>query len=234
MILQTWGDVFTSSFQNLSAGVVDFLPRLLFAILIFVLGWVVGAVLGRIVAQVIRTLKIDAVLRNAGVEDFLRKAGFTLDSGHFVGSLIKWFVVVVFLIATFDLLGLKDVNTFLREVVLLYIPRLIVAVFVLLAAAVIGEALKNVVTGAAKTAGVKTSNLLGSITRWAIWIFAILTALFQLGVAAPLVQTLFTGLVIAISLAVGLSFGLGGQKAAADYIETLKKELSHHNDQGPV
>ena len=116
-------------------------------------------------------------------------------------------------------------NVFLQEVVLLYLPQVIVAVLILLVAAVIAELARNLVTGAAKAANMLSANLLGSVAKWAIWIFAVLAALNQLGVATAFVQTLFTGVIVALSLGFGLAFGLGGQQAAASYLERLRGEV---------
>ncbi len=226
MLLQTWGDVLVRSFQDLGMGVISFLPNVVVAIVIFLAGWVVGALLGKVVARVVDALRIDDALRSAGIEEVLHRAGFKLDSGIFVGALVKWFVIVSFLVASFDVLGLSQVNIFLQQVVLLYLPQVIVAVLMLLVAGVVAEASQNIVGGAARAAGVSSANFLGSITKWSIWIFAILTALYQLGVAAPFVQTLFTGIVVAASVAFGLSFGLGGQEAAGRFIDRLRKEIA--------
>ena len=102
-------------------------------------------------------------------------------------------------------------------------------VLVILVAVVIASAMQRVVVGAAMAAGVRSANFLGSVTKWAIWIFAVLMALFQLGIAAPFVQTLFTGFIVALSLAFGLSFGLGGQQAAASFIEKMRDEIKSHH-----
>ena len=188
--------------------------------------WAGGAFVGKLVEQLFKAIRVDIALRKAGVEEILNKGGLLLNSGKFVGALIKWFVVVVFLIAAFNVLGLVQVTMFLEQVVLGYLPNVIVAVLILLVAVVIAETIQKIVSSSARAAGVRQSNLLGSIAKWAIWIFAILTALFQLGIAAPFIQTIFTGAVVAISLALGLSFGLGGQDAAASYIEKVKGEIS--------
>ncbi|OHB05633.1 MAG: hypothetical protein A3A26_02515 [Candidatus Zambryskibacteria bacterium RIFCSPLOWO2_01_FULL_47_14] len=225
MLLNTWSEVLTLSFQNLWVGVVNFVPNLIVAIVILVLGWLIGALLGRAIAQVFRSLKIDDALRRAGLESFLRRGGVNLDSGAFIGALVKWFVVVMFLIAAFDVLGLVQVNLFLQEVVLGYLPRVLAAALVLLVAGVIGDVTGRVVVTAARTAGVHSAHFAGAIAKWAIWIFAILVALSQLGIAAAFSQTLFTGIVIAISLALGLSFGLGGQEAAGRFLERLRSEM---------
>ena len=229
MVLNTWREVLTASFQNLWVGVINFVPNLVIAIVIVILGWLVGALLGRAVAQVFRSLRVDDGLRRAGFDTFLRRGGVALDSGAFIGGLVKWFIVVVFLIAAFDILGLAQVNLFLQEVVLAYLPRVLVAALVLLVAGVIGDATERVVVAAAKTADVKSAHFAGSIAKWAIWVFAILVALSQLGIAAAFSQTLFTGIVIAVSLAIGLSFGLGGQEAAGRFIDKLRSDMRGHN-----
>jgi small-conductance mechanosensitive channel len=231
MLLNTWGEVLTLSFQNLWVGVVNFVPNLVIALVILVIGWLIGALLGRAVAQVFRSLRIDEALRRAGFESFLSRGGVRLDSGAFIGALVKWFVIVMFLVAAFDVLGLTQVNLFLKEVVLAYLPRVIAAALVLLVAGVIGDVVSRTVVAAAKTAGVSSAHFAGAVAKWAIWIFAILVALSHLGIAAAFSQTLFTGIVIAISLALGLSFGLGGQQAAEGFVNRLRGEMKGHHNQ---
>ncbi len=223
MILKTWSEVLTQSFQDLWMGVANFVPNLVVAIIIFIAGWVVGSLLGRVVSQIIKSLKVDNALRSAGSEALLNRAGFRLNAGRFVGGLVKWFVIVVFLVASFDVLGLSQVNDFLQQVVLLYLPQVIVAVLILLVAALIADAMQSVVVGSAKAAELKSAQFLGNVTKWAIWVFAVLMALYQLGVAAAFVQTLFTGFVVALALATGLSFGLGGKEAASRILDRMVK-----------
>lgn len=226
MLISTWGDVLNRSFQDLWYGVVSFVPNLVVAIIIVILGWLIGALFGRAIWQVFKSLRVDEALRRAGFESFLRRGGMSLDSGAFIGGLVKWFIIVVFLVAAFNVLGLDQVTLFLQQVVIAYLPRVIVAALVLLVGGVVGDVTERVVVTAARTAEVRSAHFAGSIAKWAIWIFAILVALSQLGIAAAFSQTLFTGVVIAISLALGLSFGLGGQDAAARFIERLRSEMS--------
>lgn len=226
MILNTWLEVLQQSFQNLLSGVVSFIPNLIVAVVIFIIGWLIGSILARVVEQVIRAIKVDNALRSAGVEDVLGRAGLSLNAGGFLGALVKWFIIVVFLVAALEVLGLTQVNVFLQEVVLLYLPQVIVAVLILLVAAVVAEVMRRVVIGSAKAAGLVSAHFLGAVTQWSIWVFAALTALGQLGVATPFVQTLFTGIVVAVSLAFGLAFGLGGQDAAARFLEKMRQEIS--------
>jgi hypothetical protein len=212
-------------------GIVSFVPNLIIAIIILVLGWLIGALFGRAIWQIFRSLRVDEALRRAGFESFLRRGGLNLDSGAFIGGLVKWFIILVFLVAALNVLGLTQVNLFLQQVVLAYIPRVIVAAIILLVGGVLGDIVDRVVVTAARTAEISSAHFVGTIAKWSIWIFTILVALSQLGIAAAFSQTLFTGIVIAISLALGLSFGLGGQEAAARFIEKVRGELSEgkHN-----
>jgi hypothetical protein len=225
MVFTTWADVLSQSFQNLFYGLVAFIPNLVVAIIIFIVGWLVGAGLGRVVAQIVHSLRVDQALKATGIDRVLGRAGFELSSGKFLGFLVKWFFIIVFLVASLDVLHLTMVNLFISEVVLGYLPQVIVAVLILLVAAVVADAANRVVAGSAKAASISSAGFLGKVAQYAIWIFALLAALAQLNVAVAFVQTLFTGVVIAFSLAIGLAFGLGGQASAARYLEHLQSEI---------
>ncbi len=213
-MVTTWADVLSQSFQNLSYGLVAFIPNLIVAIVIFIVGWLIGIGVGRVVEQIITALRIDQALKATGLERLLSRAGFTLSSGKFLGFLVKWFFIIVFLVASLDVLHLTVVNMFISDVVLGYLPQVIVAVPILIVAALVAEAAERLVAGSARMASLHAAGFIGKVARYAIWIFAILAALAQLDVATAFVQTLFTGVVIAIAIALGLSFGLGGQKTA--------------------
>ena len=225
MTIATWGDVLSLSFKNLWLGVVGFVPNLVVAIVIVLLGWGIGSLLSRVVSQIIKAIKIDEALRRAGVEDFLNKGGINLNSGSFLGGLVRWFVILVFLIGAFEILQLSQVTMFLRDIIN-YLPQVIVAVLILIAAGLVADAMKKVVLSSAMSAEVSSAGFLATVTKWVIWIFAILVALSQLGIATGFVQTIFTGLVVALSLGLGLAFGLGGQEAASRVIEKMSKEMS--------
>lgn len=223
--MQTWSNVLTLSFQSLWVGVVNYLPRILFAVVFVVIGWIIGIALSKVVQQVVRMIKLDQGLRAAGIDEIVGRAGVKLDSGAFLGGLVKWFVIIAFFVGAFNILGLTQVNEFLQGVVLSYLPNVIAAVLILLLSGVIGEFVRQMVVRTAKAAEVTSAGFVGTIAKWAIWIFGILAALLQLGIATSIIQILFTGVVVALALAFGLSFGLGGQQAAAHYIEKVRKEM---------
>lgn len=217
-VFQSWSDNLTLSLMNTWDGVASFIPNLVFAIIIFAIGWILAVLVERLVEHLFKALKVDAALKSAGLEDVVKRAGHNLNSGLFVGALVKWFIIVVFLMASFDFLNLTSVSAFLKDVVN-YLPQVIVAVLILMVAIVIGNTMERIVVASSRAANIRSAEHLGRLTRWAIWIFALLTALFNLGVAPALIQTVITAVFAGGALAIGLAFGLGGKEVAQRLIE---------------
>lgn len=209
------------SFVRLWGDVISFLPELLLALLVLIVGWILGGALKNLVERVFIKLKINTALDAAGVDELTEKAGYELKAGQFVGTLVKWFVILVFIVAALEILKLDQVTIFFRDVVLGYLPRVIVAVLILLGAMVLANLAGASVVAGTRAAGFASPDVLGSVTRYAIILFAVLAALNQLEIAPELVQTLFMGIIFGASLAFGLAFGLGGKEAAAGYIRKM-------------
>lgn len=212
------------SFQELLNKVISFLPEILIAIIILVVGWIVGDILKGIVKKLFNTLKITSALDKAGVDTLSARAGFRFNPAEFVGSLIKWFVIIVFLVVALDVLNLNQVTAFFTVEILTYIPRVIVAALILLGAMILANVVSVSVAGAARAGGFKTAEVIASFTKYAILVFAVLAALNQLQIATELVQLLFAGVVFASSLAFGLAFGLGGKDVAARYLQNMTRD----------
>ena len=126
------------------------------------------------------------------------------------------------MLAASDILGFYSLSNFLKEV-LLYIPNVIVAVLIMLAAVVIANALRHVVRASVKGAQLHASNFLGSLTWWAMVVFGFLAALSQLGIATAIVNSIVTGFVAMLALAGGIAFGLGGKDYAASLVNRLRE-----------
>jgi len=226
MLLQTWGEVFSQSLIGLWYGFISFVPGLLGAIILFVIGWAVGSIIGKAIAQLVSVLKVDKLFESAGANDFMNRAGLKITVSRFVGGLVRWFIIVVFLMASLQIIGLTQVNDFLREAVLYYLPKVIIAALVLVIATVLAEAMKKLVKASAQAANISSANMLGSITVYAIWIFAFIIALSELGIATAFMQILFTGFIAALAIALGLAFGLGGKEAAGRAVEKIASDMS--------
>ena len=225
----TWGDVFNSSLQGLWWGFVQFAPKLILAIVLFVVGWILGSLLAKAFEQVFSTLKVDKTLRSLGADDLVRKTGMNLNTGYFIGQVIKWFVIILFLLPSLSLVlagSDNEVSSFLKNDVLSFLPKVIIAAFILIIATIVSEALSKAVTAGARAMNLSSANMLGAVAKYSVWVFAFIIALGQLGVAPYYMSVLFTGIVAMLALGGALAFGLGGRDAASRFISRLGEEVS--------
>ncbi|MBI2610058.1 hypothetical protein HYW53_02685 [Candidatus Giovannonibacteria bacterium] len=227
MLINEWTDVFKASFQNLWLGVADFVPRLIAALLVFIIGWIIAAALGRVVHQIVQSLKVDKGLEAVGMDEPLNRAGIKLNTGAFLGGLVKWFIILVFLATSLEILQLRDVTNFLQGTIIAYLPNVFVAALILVIAALVADTTARVVAGSAKAANLPSAGFLGGISKWSIWIVAILIAVNKLQIVPPeMVNILFMGIIGALSIALGLAFGLGGKDTAARFLDKLRSDIS--------
>ena len=226
MTVSSWVDTLAASLRELWLEVANFLPELIGAIIVLIIGLIVATGLEKLVERVIFYLKLDTLLRQVGVEKFLVRGNVRLNAGHFLGQVVYWFFVIVFLLAASDILGFSALSGFLKDV-LDYIPRVIVAALILLASLVAGNFVRGLVRASVMGAKLHAAKTLGTVTYWGIVIFGFLTALVQLGVAVQVINTLITGLVAMLALAGGLAFGLGGRDHASQWLSKMRDELGH-------
>lgn len=217
-------DIVRTSLLTLWTAVAGFLPRLIAAVVVFLVGWLIAVLIGKLAYHIIRVLQVDRALESINFKRTWERSGFKLNSPLFFYELVKWFFVIVFLMAAANILGLVEVSEFLRTVVL-YIPNVIVAAIVLLIGILVAKFLEGLVVASVRAAELVSANFLGALTKWAVVIFSLLVALNQLGIAEDIVRIIVTGLVAAVSLALGLAFGLGGQDHANTFLANLKKNI---------
>jgi hypothetical protein len=215
-------DILGQALVDTGMTLIAFLPNVIIAVIVFVLGWAFGSVLGRAVAHLIALTRIDKALHRAGFDKISERAGINVTLAGFVGSLVKWLVIVAFTIASAEILGLSQVTQMLRDI-LVYIPQVIIAAIILVIAALLGDFVARLVEHSTRGIGMK-GHFAAQVSKWAIIIVGgVFPALTQLRIAQGLVEVLFTGVVFALSLALGLAYGLGGKEAAARSIEKMKQ-----------
>lgn len=223
--VQTWGTAISESLASLGIRFANFLPVFIGAILVFVIGLIVAKVLGNAVEKGIKMTKVDRAMEKSEVAKKFEEAGLELSLSKIFGEVVRWFLILVFLMAATDILQLTQVTNFLNSVIM-YIPNVVVAIVVLTIAMILANFVYKFVRGSVRAAGVISASLLASVSKWAIIIFGLLTALVQLGIAESIINTLFIGLVAAFSLAIGLSFGLGGKEEANLLLRKIREEIS--------
>jgi len=224
MIVQTWADVIVLSLQNLWEGFIGFVPSLLGAIVVFVIGWIIAMALGRVAMRILQAIQIDKIFDSLGIMKAVHKAGLEWEFSGFVGWLVKWFLLIAFSLAAADILGLSEVAAFLGDI-LSYVPNILVSALILLIAALLSDFLEKIIKASMKAADFASPKVVGVMVRWSVWIFALMAVFDQLGIAANLINTLFMGFVAFLAVAGGLAFGLGGQGVAREMLEKLSKEI---------
>ena len=217
-------DVVRVSLLTLWGNVAGFLPRLVAAIVVFLVGWLVAVLVAKLVWHVVKLVRLDRALESIGFRRVWERSGYKLNSPLFFYELVKWFFAIVFLMAATNILGLVQVTEFLRSVVY-YLPNVFVAAFVLLIGVLVARFLEGLVRGSVKEAQLTSANFLGSLTKWAVLVFSFLIALKQLKVADEIIRIVVIGLVAAGALGLGLSFGLGGRTHADEFIGKMRRHV---------
>ncbi|MFA7201432.1 MAG: hypothetical protein WC099_00265 [Candidatus Paceibacterota bacterium] len=219
-----WTQSIEHAFSNAWMLVASFIPSLIAAIIVLLVGLFIASLFRLVVERFISAIKLDAALKRMGIAEFAQRGGFSLNSGVFIGGIVYWFFVIVLVLAASDILGLWGLSSFLSQV-LLFLPNIIVAAFIVLIAVIAGNFLRSLVRGSVKGAKLHAAHFLGTLVWWVTVIFGILASLLQLGVATQIVESIIMGAIAMISLAGGIAFGLGGKDYAADLLKKLRERV---------
>jgi Mechanosensitive ion channel, conserved TM helix len=213
----SWGEALLTSLAAALALFLGAIPKVIGFLVILIIGWIIAAALARAVAGLLRAVSFNDLARRSGFTDFVQNMGLQTDAAGALATIAKWFVRLIVLVVAFDALGLPAVSQVIQQL-LLWLPNLVVALVVLVLAGLAANAVHALVRGATAQADLGNPDLLANLARGAIWAFAIVIAVNQLGIATTLVNTLFMATVGAVALALGLAFGLGGRETAGQIV----------------
>lgn len=225
-----WSDALFTSLAAAMAMLFSAIPKVLGFLVIIVAGWFIASLVERGLAAILRGIRFNDLAQRAGLTDFVGKMGMNTDPAGLIGLIVKWFVRLIALVVAFDALGLPAVSEVLRQL-LLWLPNVVVALVVLVIGGLAARALSNVVRGAATEADLENAHFLAKAASVVVWAFAIVVAVNQLGIATDLVNTLFTAIVGALALGLGLAFGLGGRETAAEILRKWYGKAQRHSGQ---
>ena len=212
-------DMLLNPFIVLWQQTIIILPRILLALIVFIFGWFVAKLVYKVIVKIAKKIKLDSA-----VTPFMKameRSGYRFSLGRAIAFLVKWFIIISFLVVALDILQLGGLKLILIRLVA-YIPQVIISILILLAGVALAEFTKKLVLGSAIFFNVKSAAFFANLSKAIIIIFSVLIALYNL-IPSPIINTLFTGVVFMLALAGGLAFGLGGKDAARDAIEDVKQ-----------
>jgi hypothetical protein len=217
-------DVFNSFLLSLYPVFLQSIINLTLALLVIVVGWLISQFFKLLAELVVENSKLEEVLRKTKLASYFEGFSFEEKASKVLGEAVFWFVFLLFLMTATDILGLKLVTSFLRDL-LYFIPKAVTSAFVVLAGFVFGDLMKKILYGVFRGFEKRTADFASSIIKWSIIGFSFFTALNVLGIATELINTLLFGFMLFFGLAGGLAFGLGGQDLAKEVLENLRRRF---------
>lgn len=217
--IRNMGEAIWQSFIQALNVFMSFLPALLGAVILLIVGWFISSLLARLIQRGLEALGLERAVERSGIRRFIEQSGAQWTFSGIIAALIKWSIFLVFIQAAASLFGMAQVTAIINSVIL-FIPKLIVALAIIVIGSLIARFLAGVVRGSLSEMGAPNAGLFARVTQYALIGFAIVAAFNQIGIAQTVVNTLLIGLVGALALALGLAFGLGGREVAAQITQS--------------
>ena len=195
----------------------------LVVIVVILIGLFVATTLAKLAGTIVRRTKIDKAFKSLGWDEQLEKIGLAVKPSTVIAWLVKWFVIIAVFSGVVNYLGAQQLARFFNDI-LAYLPNVAIAVVVLVIGSLVANSVRTAVARVLEnTKDVKNKKLVASVPYYAIMTITVLTALDHLGIGGNMIEILFTGVVVAFSLALGLAFGLGGKEHAARFLDALTR-----------
>jgi len=211
-------DMFLEPVRVFLTQVGAFLPRLALALVVLVAGWLLAKGAKFTVVRGLRAINFNVLTERAGMDEFLRQGGIRSDTTDIFGQLVYWLVVFAVLVIAFNSLGLTYITDLLGQVVL-FVPKVIVALVILAFGAYFAAFVGGTVVTYCRNVGIQDADVLGKLAQYAIVVFVVLIALDQMNVGGDIIRQSFLIILGGIVLALALAFGIGGRDWAAELLE---------------
>jgi len=216
-------DVFLSSITSFWTQLAAFLPQLMAAIVLLFVGWLVAKLVRAGMVKLLRVLQFDKLSERSGVEAFLKQGQLEVSLGGLLAGLMYWLIILIVIVTVSNSLGLHIVAELFNRIVL-YIPNIIVAIFVLVLGAILARFINRLIFAYLSNIGVQGALTISTISEYATLIFVFFVALEQLNIGRELLTAAFIIGFGALGLAFALAFGLGGRDWAADVIARMTQK----------
>ena len=227
LLMQSQSEGMFQPLENALSTFLSYIPQLIGALIILIVGYIVAKVLQAVVGRVLQGIGFDRWMERGGIKQFFDRAETNQTPASILGALVFWFVFIIAITMAADALGIPQVSVVLAQLIA-YIPNIIAAILILILAALLANFISGIVRGATG------SDILASIAQYAIIVYAVFAALTQLGVAVQLTANTFLIVLGAVALAAAIAFGIGGREVARDILEKAYNRGSDEvtNDSG--
>ncbi|HEY6622144.1 MAG TPA: hypothetical protein VIY68_21595 [Steroidobacteraceae bacterium] len=195
-----------------------FLPKLLLALLVVLIGWLLAKAVRFALERALRAINFNVLTERAGTDNFLKQAGMQGDTTTLFGLVAFWLVIVAALIIAFNGMGLTYLPDLLGRVVL-FAPKLFIAMLIMVFGSYCASFVGNAVQNYCLDAHIADADVLGRLVRYVIMLFVVMIALSQVEVGGDIVQRTFLIILAGLMLAIALAFGLGGKDWAASMLQ---------------
>lgn len=222
--MTNWSDVMGRVFETSWENFLLFLPSLIVALFVFILGWFIALAIGKIVGGILYRLRFNDFFEGEKWKEAMEKAEIKINPSDFLGNVVKWIIFIIVIWMTVGILGITQFAEFMEDVIA-YLPNVIVAMLIFIVAVMIADFIAKIAVAATEKTDFPYSRTAGVLVKGAIWVFAGFAILVQLGIARELLLAVFYGMVAFFTIAGGISFGLGGKTAAEKFIERVKKSV---------
>jgi len=219
-----WNAVVMEPVTAMLARVASFLPTLLGVLVILIIGWIVAGILKNVVVKLLKLIQLDTATEKAGLGDVLRRGGIRQTLSELVGVLIYWLVMLMVFMTSLNALGMTVAASLLDKVIM-YIPNVIAAMFILSLGIFFSSMMGTVVRTASSNAGITQAKFLGQLTQVVIMIFAIMITLEQLNIASSVLNLAINIVLASIGLAFALAVGLGSKDIAGKLVGDLVNKV---------
>ena len=211
-------DIVLSTVKTFLAQLGQFLPNLLAAVIILVLGWLIAKLLHFTVVRGLKLVNFGVLTEKAGMDKFLKRGGIRKTTIDILALLVYWLMILITLLIAFNTLGLTVVSDLVSRITQ-FIPNVIVAILILTIGLYFALFVSESVIAYGKNVGLEDAELLGRLARYSIMVFVVIIALGEMNIGAAILYPAFLILFGGIVLALALAFGLGGQKWAAGQLD---------------
>jgi len=223
--MSNWQIVLIEPAKTVLAQIGQFLINVLLVVLILIIGWIIAKLIKALVTKVLRTVKLDELSDRIELDNVLAKGGISYSLSELIGVICYWLGLLVTFVVAINAIGLTVAADLLNRIVL-YIPNIIAAIFILILGMFVATLLSNIIRTAANNAGLSQAKLLSKIVEVAVVIFAIAITLEQLAIGAKIIELVISIILASMGLGLALAFGLGCKDIAArflsDFIDSLK------------